>query len=84
MYQKTHSFMGEIHRREIVAFTPELREQVKATLLEMHELFARQYTPKVKPTKSRNACSLRELCLSKLCHRKKVRDYLRDSVEEIE
>lgn len=77
-------FYGEIHRREIVSFTSELRGQVKAMLLEMHELFARQYTPKVKPTKNCNACSLKELCLSKLCHKKQVKDYLRDRVEEIE
>lgn len=75
-------FYGETRRREVVPFTPELRETVCTMLAEMHALYARQYTPKVKPTKSCNACSLRELCLSKLSRKKSVSEYLRAGMEE--
>ena len=71
------------HRRTAVVFTPELRAQVEADLKEMHELYRRGYTPKVKPTKVCNACSLKELCLPKLLRVKPVRDYLKQAMEEL-
>lgn len=75
-------FYGETRRRELVSFTPKLREQVRSMLTEMHTLYARKYTPKVKPFKSCNACSLRELCLSKLSRKRSVAEYLRASAED--
>lgn len=75
-------FYGEIRRREVVPFTPELREQVRSMLGEMHTLYGRKYTPKVKPSKNCNACSLRELCLSKLSRKRSVAEYLRASAED--
>ncbi|MEG0756738.1 MAG: CRISPR-associated protein Cas4, partial [Oscillospiraceae bacterium] len=59
-------FYGETRRRLVVAFTPELRETVRADLAEMHDLYARRHTPKVRPTKACGNCSLSEVCLSKL------------------
>lgn len=75
-------FYGEIRRRETVVFTDALREQVREQLKKMHTLFERRYTPQVKPGKSCQACSLREVCLPKLCRRKSVRQYLEAKVEE--
>lgn len=75
-------FYGETRRREVVPLTPELRRQVRSMLSEMHTLYARKYTPKVKPNKSCNACSLRELCLSKLSRKKSVKEYLRAVAED--
>jgi CRISPR-associated exonuclease Cas4 len=77
-------FYGETRRREPVAFTPELRQEVEDAALEMHELFQRGRTPKVKPTKSCNACSLKELCLPKLMGKKSVNVYLRGELEQAE
>lgn len=74
-------YCGEPRRRMAVRFTPELRGQVRDSLEEMHQLYRRRYTPKVKPTKACNACSLRELCLSKLMGSPKVKDYLAAAVE---
>ncbi|MEG1579306.1 MAG: Dna2/Cas4 domain-containing protein, partial [Oscillospiraceae bacterium] len=76
-------FYGETRRRLTVAFTPELREKVTADLAEMHDLFARRYTPKVKPTKACGNCSLSEVCLSKLTRAPAVADYLRARWEEM-
>ena len=75
-------YYGEIRRREVVSFTPELREEVRGMLREMHELYRRGHTPKVRPTKSCNACSLKELCLPKLMGRRTVQSYLKERMEE--
>lgn len=75
-------YYGETRRRRAVTFTPELRQQVETCLSEMHELFARGYTPKVKPKKGCAACSLKELCLPKLMRTKQVSAYLREQLED--
>lgn len=77
-------YYGEPRRRTVIQFTPELRQKVLDSLQEMHELYKRRYTPKVKPTKACNACSLKDLCLPKLMNRKKVADYLTANLEELE
>ena len=75
-------YYGEIRRRERVAFTPELRTQVRQMLEQMHDLYQRGYTPKVKLTKSCSACSMKELCLPKLMKNRSVSAYLKAAMEE--
>lgn len=75
-------FYGQTRRRQIVAFTEELREQVKNSLEEMHQLYHRDHTPTVKPSKACNGCSLKELCLPSLCRRKSVSTYLAEAMEK--
>lgn len=75
-------FFGETRQREIVMFTEELRESVKKLLHEMHELYKRGHTPKVKPAKACNACSLKELCLPRLMSKRSVAGYLQSSLED--
>lgn len=77
-------FYGETRRREIVEFSEELRTSVREFLREMHEYAKRGYTPKVKPTKSCNACSLKDLCLPKILRRASVKEYLAEALEEDE
>ena len=72
----------ETRKREMVSFTAELRQEVQNLLREMHELYQKGYTPKVKPSKSCNACSLKEVCLPKLMRKKSVSEYLRRGLEE--
>ena len=74
-------YYGEPRRRTEVDFTPALRQEVRALLEEMHALYARGSTPKVKPTKGCNACSLKGLCLPKLMRSKSVSAYLRGAME---
>lgn len=75
-------FYGETRRRETVAFTPELRQKTLATAAEMNEYFRRDYTPKVKPGRQCSACSLKEICLPKLCGRSDAAAYIRARLEE--
>ena len=77
-------FYGETRRREAVPFTDELRRQVKDYLSEMHELYHRGHTPKVKPSKSCNACSLKELCLPRLSKTRSVAGYLAAAMEDVQ
>lgn len=69
-------YYGENRRRTSVKFTDKLREEVLTMSIEMHELWRKEYTPMVKPTKSCNACSLKEICVPKLSKIKSVNDYI--------
>jgi len=74
-------FYGEPRRRTPVLFTDPLRQSVRDALEEMHQLYQRGYTPKVKPTKACNACSLKEVCLPGLHRQKSVSEYLQRAEE---
>ena len=74
-------FYGETKRRLVVRLDAVLRDNVRQMAAEMHELARRGHTPKVKPSKSCNACSLRELCLPALMRKKSVQDYLGEAME---
>ncbi|MEE0419288.1 MAG: CRISPR-associated protein Cas4 [Lachnospiraceae bacterium] len=75
-------FYGETRQREVIAITDERRAQVEDMFKEMHQYFARQYTPKVKYTKSCNACSLKNSCLPKLGRAVSVKAYMEKMLEE--
>ena len=75
-------FYGKNRRRCAVAFTEELRAAVRKASSEMHELFQRGYTPKVKPSRQCKACSLEELCVPKLQKTGRVREYIKKNVAE--
>ena len=45
-------FYGETRRREVVAITEELKNEVCQTFEEMHQYYDRRYTPKVKYSKA--------------------------------
>lgn len=76
-------YYGEPRRRTEIRFTPELRQEVQTLCAEMHALYERGHTPKVKPTKGCNACSLKERCLPKLMRKRSVADYLRQRMEDV-
>ena len=68
-------FYDEIHRRQKVEITQDLRDFVLHTLAEMHKEYSRRMTPKVKVTKKCRNCSLKDLCLPKLEKTVDVSDY---------
>ena len=77
-------FYGESRRREIVDITSDLRTEVEKMFEEMHQYYKRHYTPKVKYSKSCNACSLKDICLPKLGKAISVKRYLDQMLEEQE
>ena len=77
-------YYGEIRHREKVLFTEELRSKVRQYFQEMHQLFDKQYTPKVRWSKSCNACSLKDICMPKLGKTPSVKEYVHDKITEEE
>ena len=75
-------FYGETRRRESVEITEELRREVKDMFQEMHGYYSRKYTPKVKYSKSCNACSLKDICLPKLGKTVSVKTYIDQMLKE--
>ena len=65
-------------------FTEELRSKVRQYFQEMHQLFDKQYTPKVRWSKSCNACSLKDICMPKLGKTPSVKEYVHDKITEEE
>ena len=77
-------FYGEIKRRLKVVLDDALRQRVRDIAKEMHELYDKRYTPKVKPSKSCKACSLAEVCMPRLCKNPSVSGYIKNSILEVE
>lgn len=63
-------------RREVVDFIPELREATRRIAVEMNDCFRRGHTPKTRPGRHCNACSLKELCLPILCRKNDAGRYI--------
>lgn len=59
-------YYGETRRREKVVIDDALREKVKETAADMHRMYERKYTPKIRWTKSCSACSLKDICLPRM------------------
>lgn len=79
---KGYLFYGENRRRTEVNFDDELREHVRHVCQEMHELYGRGHTPKVKTSAKCRACSLKELCMPKLNNAHNVDKYIKDRLSE--
>lgn len=75
-------YYGEIRHREKVELTKNIRDEVRSMLQEMHGYFSRGYTPKVKWSKSCNACSLKDICLPVLGKGKSVKKYVDGYISE--
>lgn len=76
-YQKTR-------HREIVELNDGLRFQVIKDLNEMRDLYSKGYTPKVKPKRGCNECSLKDICLPELMQQQSARRYMDAVLHEIE
>ncbi len=75
-------YYGETRRRLKVEINEQLRQDTENALREMHELFRKRYTPKVKCSKACNACSLKNICLPVLCSQKSAKDHILSMLEE--
>lgn len=69
-------YYGETRRRHTVVLDESLRNKTSAMIHEMHQLYNRQYTPKVKRTKACNACSLKDICLPVLNKERSAAEYI--------
>ena len=79
---KGYLFYGENKRRTEVIFDMTLRGQVEKLCEEMHTLYKKGNTLKVKTSKKCRSCSLKDLCLPKLNKKLNVERYIADRLGE--
>ncbi len=75
-------FYGETRRREKIEFSDQLRADVRGMFAEMHRYFEKGFTPKVRWSKSCNACSLKDVCLPGLGKKKSAKYYVMSHLNE--
>ena len=69
-------YYGQTRRREIVEFDDALRARLADMSREMHDMYRRRYTPKVKTGSLCARCSMRDFCEPALCKNKSAADYV--------
>lgn len=74
-------YYGETRHREKVIISDDLRSKTRKIFQEMHQYDAKKYTPKVKRTKSCNACSLKDQCLPGLNGKKTASSYIEKALK---
>ena len=77
-------FYHEIRRRQAILFDAVLRSRVEEMLLEMHALYNRRHTPRVKRAGRCRSCSLRDVCLPGLPAQGSASRYMARRVKEDE
>lgn len=75
-------YYGKTRSREQVVFDDALRKKVSMTAGDMHDLYSRRRTPKVKPFAACRSCSLAELCIPKVTNCATVEAYIRGRLSE--
>ncbi len=75
-------FYGETRSRERVEIAGKLRSTVSDMAQEMHRLYRRRHTPKVKPFSACRSCSLVDTCLPRAVNRVSVADYVAARLSE--
>ena len=78
-------FYWKTRRREHVEIDAGLREKTERMLREMREYYDRRYTPRVKPGKACESCSLSDACLPRLLRKGEaasVAEYVRRHAAE--
>lgn len=75
-------FYGETHRREHVELTYSLRKETLDTISEMMKLYTTNHTPKAKPKKRCEKCSLRDICLPTAGTRS-ASQYIKETLKEL-
>lgn len=74
-------YYAEPRHRQKVFFTKELRQEVETASKEMHLLYQKGSTPKVRPSKNCNRCSLKDVCLPELMSNSSVDSYMKHESE---
>ncbi len=75
-------YYGGTRHRENVTIDDDLRKQLDHMVSEMWGYYRRKYTPKVKPGKACNSCSLVNICIPKLMKERNVSNYIRAHLVE--
>ena len=74
----------ETKTREYIEITEVLRDAVRCAFSEMHDLFRRGYSPKVRRSKNCESCSLKDYCLPELFSKMSAKEYYSKHMEQQE
>lgn len=74
-------YYAAVKRRERAEFDEELRAQVREALCQMHRLYERGHTPRVKKRPGCRSCSMRDVCLPGLEKTRPAAEYIRGALE---
>jgi len=77
-------YYGKTRHRERIEITEELKAKVCKLVEEMHLLYNKGYTPKVKFRKDCDLCSLKELCMPVIYNKRTVKEYIEKRIKEEE
>lgn len=80
--EKGALYYHEVSHREVVEIDDGLRNQVCQITKEMHELYVKQRTPKVKTGKHCFACSMKDICIPELNKKLDVASYIHRHLED--
>ena len=81
--EKAYLYYGKTRHRTEISLDQELRDLVTNSAKEMHQLYARGYTPKARYKKECKSCSLAEICLPTLqTEANDVKKYIQHFLEE--
>ena len=75
-------FYGKTRHRYKVVFDEKLRSELKNTVNEMHAYYQKGVTPKPKPSKRCQACSLKDVCLPEIFRKSSVKSYIEKALAE--
>ena len=78
---EAYLYYGETRRRQTILLDAALRQKTCDMLAEMHSLYQRKHTPKVRRTKACNACSLKDVCLPQLSRERSAAAYLSETLK---
>lgn len=79
---KGELFYFETRTRQTIQITEEKIEQLRSITKEMHEYWAKRWTPIVKISPKCQRCSLKELCLPILSKKESVATYMKRRLSE--
>lgn len=75
-----YMYYGETKHRLKVVFDEVLCRNTENAIDEMHRLYSRRHTPKVRRTKACNACSLKNICLPVICGKMTASEYVKKTL----
>lgn len=75
-------YYGKTKSRERVIFDDDLRASLVSMAEEMHRLYQRRYTPKVKPFAACRSCSLADACLPRVVTQMSVSGFVASRLSE--
>lgn len=81
---EAYLYYGEPRQKIVIKLDEDFRKQVKTAIAEMHDLYERQYTPRVKKKKECLSCSLAGVCLPVLEQAPSAKNYLLQHIKGVD